>query len=104
MGTQGNFTPATPSGDMGNDDCPVSVTVYSREHCHLCDEAVATLEEAAAAVDVPVEIEEVDVDEDPRLREEYGDRVPYVLVAGRPAFKFRVDPAEARRRLQAATE
>jgi thiol-disulfide isomerase/thioredoxin len=80
------------------------VTVYSREHCHLCEEAVGTLEDAATAVEVPVAIEEVDVDEDPRLREEYGDRVPYVLVADRPAFKFRVDPAEARRRLQAAAE
>jgi len=81
---------------------PVSVTVYSREHCHLCEEAVETLEDAAAAVELPVAIEEVDVDEDPDLREEYGERVPYVLVDDRPAFKFRVDPDEARRRLREA--
>jgi len=80
----------------------VSVTVYGREHCHLCDEAVETLEDAAAAVDVPVAISEVDVDADPDLREEYGDRVPYVLVDDRPAFKFRVDPDDARRRLREA--
>ena len=104
MGTQGNFTPATPSGDMGNDDCLVSVTVYSREHCHLCEEAVATLEDAAAAVEASVAIEEVDVDADPQLREEYGDRVPYVTIAGRPAFKFRVDADEARRRLREAAD
>jgi len=90
------------SEDETDREAAVPVTVYSREHCHLCDEAVATLEEAAAAVDVPVAIEEIDVDEDPDLREEYGERVPYVLVAGRPAFKFRVDPAEARRRLREA--
>jgi thiol-disulfide isomerase/thioredoxin len=82
----------------------VSVTVYSREHCHLCEEAIETLDAAAAAVDVPVAVAEVDVDDDPELREEYGERVPYVLVDDRPAFKFRVDPDEARRRLRDATD
>lgn len=90
-----------PSGDSPD---PVSVTVYSREHCHLCEEAVEVLEAAAAAVDVPVAIAEVDVDDDPDLREQYGDRVPYVLVEDRPAFKFRVDPEEARRRLREAAD
>jgi thiol-disulfide isomerase/thioredoxin len=81
---------------------PVSVTVYSREHCHLCEEAIEALERAADETGVAVAIEEVDVDEDPDLHEEYGERVPYVLVNGRPAFKFRVDEAEARERLRAA--
>lgn len=81
---------------------PVAVTVYSRAQCHLCEEAVETLETVAADVDADVAIEEVDVDEDPQLREEYGDRVPYVFVDERPAFKFRVDPREAERRLRVA--
>ncbi|MEF8853296.1 MAG: glutaredoxin family protein [Haloarculaceae archaeon] len=80
------------------------MTVYSREHCHLCDEALETLEEAASAVDAHIEVEEVDVDADPELREEYGERVPYVFIADRPAFKYRVDPDEARRRLRSAAE
>jgi glutaredoxin len=82
----------------------VTVTVYSREHCHLCEEAIETLESAAAAVDVRVAITEVDVDDDPELRAEYGERVPYVLVEDRPAFKFRVDPDEAQRRLREAAD
>ena len=98
---------ATP--DMDSDEKPtgsdaVSVTVYSREQCHLCDEAVETLERVASDLAVAVEICEVDVDADPDLREEYGERVPYVLVEGRPAFKFRVDPDEARRKLRATAE
>jgi len=83
---------------------PVAVTVYSREHCHLCDEAVETLERAATEAGIPVDIEEVDVDADPDLREEYGDRVPYVLIEGRAAFKYRVDPDRARQKLRAAAE
>ena len=75
---------------------PVPVTVYTRENCHLCDDAVDTLTRIAESEGVEIEIEEVDVDEDPELREEYGERVPYVLVDGTPKFKYRVDPAKAR--------
>lgn len=76
-----------------------TVTVYSREDCHLCAEALETVREVAASVDAPVAVETVDVDDDPDLRAEYGDRVPYVLVDGAPAAKLRVDPADLRARL-----
>ena len=83
---------------------PVPVTVYTREQCHLCEEAVETLERVADEEGIPVDVDERDVDADPALREEYGERVPYVLVAGRPAFKYRVDPERARRKLRDAAE
>jgi hypothetical protein len=54
----------------------------------------------AEEVSGEVTVEEVDVDDDPDLREEYGERVPYVLVDGTPTFKFRVDEAELRRTLE----
>ncbi|WP_256391343.1 glutaredoxin family protein [Natronoarchaeum rubrum] len=75
---------------------PVPITVYTRENCHLCDEAVETLTRIADSEGVAIDIDEVDVDEDPELAEEYGDRVPYVLVDGTPKFKYRVDAAKAR--------
>ena len=77
-----------------------TVTVYTREECHLCEDAKATIEAVADSIPQSVEIEEVDVDDDESLREEYGDRVPYVLVDGRPAFKYRVDERELRRKLE----
>ncbi len=79
---------------------PITVTVYTREDCHLCEEAIGTIEAVAGEVDRRVDLREVDIDTDPELAAEYGERVPYVLVDGRPAFKYRVDPAELRRRLQ----
>jgi glutaredoxin len=79
---------------------PITVTVYTREDCHLCEEAIGTIEAVAGEVDRRVDLREVDIDTDPELAAEYGARVPYVLVDGRPAFKYRVDPAELRRRLQ----
>jgi len=75
---------------------PVPITVYTREDCQLCDEAVETLTRIADSEGVAIDIDEVDVDEDPELAEEYGDRVPYVLVDGTPKFKYRIDAAKAR--------
>jgi len=72
------------------------VTIYGREQCHLCDEALDTVERVAATVEASVEITEVDVDDDPELAAEYGERVPYVFVDGRPKFKYRVSESELR--------
>jgi len=77
------------------------VVVYTREDCHLCDEAIETIERVADAVARPVDLETVDVDADPDLRERYGERVPYVTVDGRPAFKYRVDADDLRATLTA---
>lgn len=79
---------------------PVIVTVYSREDCHLCEEAIGTIERVASEAERRVEISEIDVDADPELAATYGERVPYVLVDDRPAFKFRVDSEELERRLR----
>ena len=86
--------------DRDADADAATVTVYSREECHLCEEALDAVRCVASDVARPVTVERVDVDDDPALREEYGERVPYVLVDGRPAFKFRVDAAELRQRLE----
>lgn len=83
-------------------DSGVPITVYTREDCHLCEEATETIERVAADAGVEVRLDLVDVDEEPSLREEYGDRVPYVLVDGRPAFKYRVDRPRLRRLLTEA--
>lgn len=77
-----------------------TVTVYTREECHLCEEAIATIRTVAGSMQQSVDIAEVDVDDDESLREQYGERVPYVLVDGRPAFKYRVDEQELRRKLE----
>jgi len=91
---------------MGRDELPpmnsIEVTIYSREQCHLCEEAKATIEDVAGTVDRSVSIEEIDVDTDEKLRAEYGERVPYVFVDGWPAFKYEVDETELRRQLQEA--
>ncbi|AUX09137.1 glutaredoxin [Halalkaliarchaeum desulfuricum] len=98
MGNRDDVTGNAETGDV--EGVPVDVTVYSREDCHLCDEAIEVIRQVAADVGVIVAIDEIDVDEDEQLKDEYGDRVPYVLVDGDPAYKYRVDSFDLRRRLR----
>lgn len=81
-----------------------AVTIYTRDPCHLCEEAKAVVERVAADVDAAVTVEAVDVDADPDLADRYGERVPYVLVDGRPAFKYRVEEAALRARFETGGE
>jgi glutaredoxin len=74
-----------------------AVTLYTRVGCHLCDVVKEVLEQVR--VDRPFELTTVDIDTDPELVRLYGEEVPVVAIDGRKAFKYRVDPAELRRRL-----
>jgi hypothetical protein len=77
-----------------------SVTFYTRVGCHLCDVAKDVVE--AVRRDRPFDLAIVDVDTDPDLAFRYGMEVPVVLVNGRKAFKFRVDPEALKARLDRA--
>jgi glutaredoxin len=70
-----------------------------REGCHLCAAARETLERLGA--EVGEVLGEVDVDTDPGLQAEYGDRVPVVLLDGREHSYFTVDVDRLRRDLGA---
>lgn len=89
---------------MSGAEDPIEVTVYTREDCHLCDEAIAAIRQTAEDVGAAVAIEQVDVDEDEELQTEYGDRVPYVFLEGDPAYKYRVDTFDLRRRFRDRVE
>jgi hypothetical protein len=79
----------------------IVLTLISRRDCHLCDEMKAVVEAVAAGPEVRIEVR--DVDSAPDLASQYGDEVPVLFVNGRKAFKYRVTPAELRRRLDAET-
>ena len=70
------------------------VVLYSRADCHLCDIAHAELDRICR--DLAVAFETVDVDTEPGLRAEYGDRVPVIIVDGREHASFRVREAALR--------
>jgi glutaredoxin len=65
------------------------VTVYTRADCSLCAKAEA--EVARICADVGAGWTTVDVDSDPALQAEYGDRVPVIEVDGREHGFWRVE-------------
>ncbi len=74
-----------------------TVTVYTRDGCHLCETAIAQVQQIAAATGARVRT--VDVDADPDDRAEYGDQVPVILVDGVMHGYYRVEPERLRRAL-----
>ena len=73
------------------------LTLLGKPGCHLCDEARAVL--ARVADDLGVPWDERDVTADDALFEEYGDRIPVVLLDGREHGYWTVDEARLRRDL-----
>jgi glutaredoxin len=70
-----------------------SITLYSREGCHLCDIAADVL------LRNMLSFEGVDIDADPTLRERYNECVPVVVIDGRERFRGRIDELLLRRLL-----
>lgn len=73
------------------------VTVYTRAGCTAC--AVAETDVARICADLGHGWDAVDVDSDPELRAEYGDRVPVIMVDGREHGFWRVEEARLRKAL-----
>ena len=71
-----------------------SAVLYTRQGCHLCEDAQALLEKYGVA------IEAVDVDSDPALRERYNTCVPVVVLDGRERFRGKVNEVLLKRLLR----
>lgn len=66
--------------------------------CCLCEEMKGVVRDVAE--EVPLEVEEVDVDSEPDLREKFGGEVPVLFIDGRKAFKYRVAARELKKKLR----
>ena len=75
------------------------VRVYSREGCHLCDDAVEILWNPVYRPYLPVP-EVIDIDEDPELRARFDLLVPVVECDGEIRFKGRIDENLLRRLIE----
>lgn len=70
------------------------VTVMTRQGCHACGLAEADVERICTELGVPWSAE--DVDQDPELRAEYGDRVPVILIDDAEHGYWKVEEARLR--------
>lgn len=70
------------------------VTVLTRVNCSACERAEADV--ARICGDLGVGWSAVDVDGDPELRAEFGDRIPVVMVDGAEHATWKVDETALR--------
>jgi glutaredoxin len=76
----------------------VSVVLYGRPGCHLCDDARAMLERAGATFD------ERNIETDDELFRRYLERIPVIAIDGEEAFELVVDEHALRARLGTLAE
>jgi glutaredoxin len=75
------------------------LTLYTRNGCHLCDEAKAVLERVCEQTGETWV--EVDIDGDTALEDDFGLRIPVLLLDGREHGYWRVEEARLLRDLRA---
>ena len=76
----------------------ISIEIYSRPGCHLCDEAKAVIEPFVNRYSIELSV--TDVDSDQALRQAYGSEIPVILINGKEAFRHRVDRGMLERKLK----
>ena len=74
------------------------LTLYSRKDCCLCAAMKSVVDQVATAI--PVEIDEIDIDDSAELRVNLTDQIPLLCIDGRRAFKYRVTPKQLEKRLR----
>jgi glutaredoxin len=77
------------------------VTIYSKPGCHLCEEAKDNI--LATGCNDEFTIEEINIEEDPALKERYQYDIPVILINGIKVFKHRVEPREFKEKLHRFT-
>ena len=74
------------------------VTIYSRQRCHLCDDALNTLE--SMRDELNFEIDVINIDIDPELIKLYSDQVPVIHIDGEHHDFYKVDPVRFKSSLE----
>ena len=75
----------------------ISLRLYTRRECHLCEEMERIVHRACEGFDVKFQI--VDVDLDSELALHYGEEVPVLFVNGEKFAKYRIGEGRLRWRL-----
>ena len=74
------------------------ITIYSRNGCHLCDDAFNTLE--SMREELNIEIDVIDIDQNAELVKLYSDQVPVIHIDGMHHDFYKVDPLRFRSSLE----
>jgi hypothetical protein len=75
----------------------LTLTLYGKPGCHLCDEARAEIERIRS--EHPFELEQIDITLDPVLNRRYGERIPVLALDDVELFELHVSGDALRERL-----
>jgi len=81
-------TPNSEGRAAPHDERP-AVTLYTRKDCSLCEDAAALLRDLAR--DLHFDIDPVDIDAEPALRDRYNDIIPVIAINGRELARAPMD-------------
>lgn len=70
----------------------VSVKIYSRAGCHLCEVAERAIRRSACSDEIELEV--INIDDDPELKERYTNDVPVILVNDEEVARHRLSADE----------
>jgi glutaredoxin len=74
------------------------LTLYTRQHCHLCEQAKQAIMELKN--EYLFRLEEIDIDQSDELTERYGLMIPVVLINGEEAAFGQINKYILSNRLQ----
>ena len=77
---------------------PRELTLYTRPGCHLCEEAKSEI--VPLLGEYGARLREVNIDDDPMLRELYANDVPVLFLGSRKVAKHRMNLTQLRRQLK----
>jgi glutaredoxin len=86
----------------------ITLTLYSRPGCHLCDEMKAVIARVVRTLPPPagaagaVNLTDIDISGDAELEDRYGLEIPVLMINGKKAAKYRVDEGALRRMIEGA--
>lgn len=80
----------------------MTVTVYTKPDCPLCEEAKEVLGRVRRRV--PFDLEEINIVTDAALFERFRYDIPVVFIDGQKAFKHHLDEATVEHRLRRAAQ
>ncbi len=75
------------------------LSFYTREGCGLCHESLALCQQLCQESGFDCEV--IDIDQDPKLVQEYGNWVPVIALNGKVRLRGKISPAWLRRELKA---
>ena len=79
---------------------PPEITVHARAGCHLCEAALAVLEDLRGELGPRAfSVRTVDIEDDDATLKAYLERIPVIALDGRELYDFFVDREDLRRRL-----